>query len=125
MSDLFGVAQSYVTLKLPWARSTMLEGFIAWEVRTREQRIHEHGGWQDRLREWWESGRFDEKAGTIKLSTASEGRHLGDMTWIARQIVKKNKGGAQSHVHAVFVDTHPAFTGLPIEPRQKRKRRNP
>ena len=98
----------------PWQR------FI--ELSMLATRLHEKGGWQDRLREW--CGQMNEANRSILLSHHSDRpRRLDDMTFIARAIEQRNIGGWQKHAFDIFAGTHPRFTGLTIRPRPPRRNR--
>jgi len=107
----------HVGIKLPWDRLALLRQFIADEIRTRATRKHQSSGFHNRVQEWATRLQDD---GTVWLSTISRGRHDSDMEWIAKAIMGRDIGGAQRHTYDVFVNTHKAFTGLPIKPRSKR-----
>jgi hypothetical protein len=109
-----GGHEDYTVIQLPhrnWFR------FV--ELATRATKLHEKGGWQDRLRAW--CGQMDEGRHTITLSHQGSGRRIDDMTFIARAIEQRNKGGWQKHAFDIFVDTHPRFTGIVVKPREIRR----
>ena len=83
-------------------------------------KLHEKGGWQDRLRTW--CGQMDEAKHSILLSHQSDRpRRLDDMTFIAHAIEQRNVGGWQKHAFDIFAGVHPRFTGLTIKPRVGRR----
>jgi hypothetical protein len=90
------------------------------ELATRATKLHDKGGWQDRLRAW--RATLDEKARSVTLShTNGNGRRLDDMTFIIHAIEQRNVGGWQKAAFDIFAGQHPLFTGLNIKPRPSRR----